>query len=76
MLLRGLKPDRFGLSCKANKCNDAGAGDLGVLISPGSPVVMPAQPAPGEFRLKFKVVPAPDQLQPIRFLERRNFDPP
>ncbi len=26
-----LKPDRLGLSCKANKSSDAGAGDLGGL---------------------------------------------
>ncbi len=26
-----LKPDRLGLRCKANKCSDAGTGDLGVL---------------------------------------------
>ncbi len=26
-----LKPACLGLSCKANKCNDAGTGDLGVL---------------------------------------------
>ncbi len=41
-----LKPDRFGLSCKANKCSDAGTGDLGVLtihkISP-CPGWMPPQ---------------------------------
>ncbi len=27
----GHKPDKLGLSCKANKCSDVGAGDLGVL---------------------------------------------
>ncbi len=26
-----LKPGELGLSCKANQCNDAGTGDLGVL---------------------------------------------
>ncbi len=26
-----LKRERLGLSCKANKCSDAGTGDLGVL---------------------------------------------
>ncbi len=26
-----LKPDRLGLSCKANKCSDVGTGGLGVL---------------------------------------------
>ncbi len=28
-----LKPERLGLSCKANKCRDAGIGDLGVLTT-------------------------------------------
>ncbi len=28
-----LKPDRLGLSCKANKCSDTGTGDLGVLTT-------------------------------------------
>ncbi len=28
-----LKPDKLGSSCKANKCSDAGTGDLGVLHS-------------------------------------------
>ncbi len=28
-----LKPDRLGLSCKANKCSDVGTGDLGVLTT-------------------------------------------
>ncbi len=28
-----LKPDRLGLSCKVNKCSDAGTGDLGVLTT-------------------------------------------
>ncbi len=27
------KPDRLGLSCKANKCSDARTGDLGVLTA-------------------------------------------
>ncbi len=27
------KPDTFGLSCKATKCSDAGAGDLGMLTT-------------------------------------------
>ncbi len=27
------KPDKLGLSCKANKCSDAGTGDLGVLLT-------------------------------------------
>ncbi len=31
-----LKPDRLGLSYKANKCSDIGAGDLGVLPNPES----------------------------------------
>ncbi len=38
------KPAKLCLSCKANKCSDAGTGDLGVL----------AQPAPGECRHKHK----------------------
>ncbi len=50
------KPDKIGLSCKANKCSDAGTGDLGVLsireISPW--LVMPAQPAPDECSHKCK----------------------
>ncbi len=37
-----LKPDRLGLSCKANKCSDAGTGDL------------PTQPDPDECHLKYK----------------------
>ncbi len=28
-----LKPDRLGLSCKANKCSGAGVDDLGVLTT-------------------------------------------
>ncbi len=28
-----IKPDRLDLSCKANKCSDAGTGDLGVLTT-------------------------------------------
>ncbi len=28
-----LKPDRLGLSCKVNKCSDAGTGNLGVLTT-------------------------------------------
>ncbi len=28
-----LKPDMLGLSCKANKCSDAGTGDLGALTT-------------------------------------------
>ncbi len=28
-----LKPGRLGLSCKANKCSDAGTGDLGMLTT-------------------------------------------
>ncbi len=28
-----LKSDRLGLSCKANKCSNAGTGDLGVLTT-------------------------------------------
>ncbi len=28
-----LKPDKLGLSCKANNCIDAGTGDLGVLTT-------------------------------------------
>ncbi len=28
-----LKPGKLGLSCKNNKCGDAGAGDLGVLTT-------------------------------------------
>ncbi len=31
-----LKPDRLGLSCKTNKCSDAGTGDLGVLTTHGT----------------------------------------
>ncbi len=31
--LGALKPDRFGLSCKANKCSDARTGDLSVLTA-------------------------------------------
>ncbi len=27
-----LKRERLGLSCKANKCSDAGTGGLGVLL--------------------------------------------
>ncbi len=41
-----LSNHRFGLSCKANKCSDAGTGNL------GSPLVMPAKPALVECRLK------------------------
>ncbi len=28
-----LKSDRLGVNCKANKCSDAGTGDLGVLTT-------------------------------------------
>ncbi len=28
-----LKPDRFDLSCEANKCSDTGTEDLGVLTT-------------------------------------------
>ncbi len=44
-----LKPDRLGLSCKANNCSDAGTVDPGVPTTDGAapwfPLVMPAQPA-------------------------------
>ncbi len=30
------KPDKLGLSCNANKCSDAGTGDLGVLRTHGT----------------------------------------
>ncbi len=43
-----LKLNRLGLSCKANNCSDAGTGDLH-----GYPLVMPAQPVPGECRVKY-----------------------
>ncbi len=54
-----LKPDRLGLSCKANKYSDAGTGGLGVLttheISPlVSPLVNAGPTAPGDCRLKYK----------------------
>ncbi len=54
----GLKPkgsvltnraNKLGLSCKANKCSDAGAGDLGVLPAQET---SPAQPDQGECRRK------------------------
>ncbi len=51
-----LKLDKLDLSCKANKCSDAGAVDLGVLPTKHqhvSPLVMPAQPAQSECRLKY-----------------------
>ncbi len=44
-----LKPDMLSLSCKANNCSDAGTEDLH-----GYPLVMPAQPVPGECRRKHK----------------------
>ncbi len=31
--LEALRPGRLGLRCKANKCREAGTGDLGVLTS-------------------------------------------
>ncbi len=43
-------PGKFGLSCKANKCNDAGTGDIGV-----QPTLFP-----GECRGRYKV-----QLNPF-----------
>ncbi len=52
-----LLPGKLGLNCKANKCSDAGHGDLGVLITHEIlsmetaimlSLVMPAKPAPDE----------------------------
>ncbi len=40
-----IKPDKLGLSRKANKCGDAGAGDFGALSTHET---SPTQPAPGE----------------------------
>ncbi len=34
-----IKPGELGLSCKANKCNDAGTGDLGVLPTHETPLM-------------------------------------
>ncbi len=50
------KPDKLGLSCKANKYKDAAIGDLGVLITHKNitKMVMPAQPTLGKGRHKYK----------------------
>ncbi len=51
-----LKPDRLGLNWKANKCRVARTGNFGVLTTHETlPCrAIPAQPAPGECRLKHK----------------------
>ncbi len=45
---------QLSLSCKGNKCSDAGTGDFCVLntINHVSPLMIPAQPAPGEYHHK------------------------
>ncbi len=48
-----LKSDRFSLSCRANKCSDAGIGDLGVLTTQETSVCF-ALGDVGSIRLKCK----------------------
>ncbi len=67
-----LKPDRLGLSCKANKCSDAGAGDLPKKHHLA--FMMLAQPNRGECRYEHKggqLLVSPFTLGELNRLHRR-----
>ncbi len=65
-----LKPDRLGLSCKANICSDSGAGDLGVLTthetSPWFPFGDDGSTRPGR-------MPPQVQVRTLKSRTRHNF---
>ncbi len=49
-----LKPDRLGLSCKANKCSDARTGDLGIHATHETPPCFSLGDAGSTRRLRYK----------------------
>ncbi len=69
-----IKPDRHGMCCKANKCSDAGPGDLGVLTihetSPWFSLGDVGPTRPGECRLNYKKV---GLRKNVKCFDLRNF---